>query len=349
MWLKITVPALVTESCKHLTLKGLQIMTLKLDEMRLLNYIMGGVSILQPATRGLLKYFFVWWLCLYFFWHTLNAVCWDFSSCIPFLFELCEMDIQVNLALNIKWQIYGSLEKMLQTSRMRWAHLDLMERNKRAARAVSTRLKDLFNINEHVHLQIHFFFFKYSDEFVWSWTRRSFVFLSHSGGGVAQIPDQLAKLIPSCRPQEPGCLLRPRQPSAGARPRFLKSLHQRWTHQFTHFLFSPALATQSAWSSVLFPRCVETLESSWIWACSRCLLASRPSRSCLAIPLSTSRVSRPRRSTHSHCIFCRWQGDVDGMTLIPHRDWRDYFPVPRQSEQWPNTTLRNIHFIKIPW
>lgn len=108
-------------------------MTLKLDEMILLNYIMGGVSILQPATRGLLKYFFVWWLCLYFFWHTLNAVCWDFSSCIPFLFELCEMDIQVNLALNIKWQIYGSLEKMLQTSRMRWAHLDLMERNKRAA------------------------------------------------------------------------------------------------------------------------------------------------------------------------------------------------------------------------
>lgn len=213
----------------------------------------------------------------------------------------------------------------------------------------STRLKDLFNINEHVDLQIHFFFFKYSDEFVWSWTPRSFVFLSHSAGGVAQLPDQLAKLIPSCRPQEPGCLLRPRQPSAGACPRFLKSLHQRWTHQFTHFLFSPALATQSAWSSVLFPRCVETLESSWIWACSRCLLASRPSRSCLAIPLSTSRVSRPRRSAHSHCIFCRWQGDIDGMTLIPHRDWRDYFPIPRQSEEWPNTTLRHIHFIKIPW
>lgn len=265
-------------------------MTLKLDEMRLLNYIMCWRVYTAASHQGAFFYFLLFFNLLNIFvficFLTHTAVCWDFSSCIPFLFELCEMDIQINLALNIKWLIYGSLEKMLQTSRMRWAHLDLMERNKRAALRGSfffpTCLTDLFNINEHVHLQIHFFFFKYSNEFVWSWTRRSFVFLSHSGGGVAQLPDRLAKLIPSCRPQEPGCSLRPRQPSAGARRRFLKSRHQRWTHQFTHFLFSPALASQSAWSSVLFPRCVETLESSWTWACSRCLLgqSSQPVLSC---------------------------------------------------------------------
>lgn len=63
------------------------------------------------------------------------------------------------------------------------------------------------------------------------------MFLRHSGGRVAQLLVQLAKLIPSCWPQEPGCSLRAHQPSVGAH-RFLKSPHQRWTHRFTHFLFA---------------------------------------------------------------------------------------------------------------
>lgn len=154
-----------------------------------------------------------------------------------------------------------------------------------------------------------FSFFKYSDEFVWSWTQRSFVFLSHSGGRVAQLLVQLAKLIPSCCPQEPSCSLRPHQPSAGAY-QFLKSPHQRWTHNFTHFLFGHPF--------------VERLESIWTWACLFYLLASCPSWFCLAIPPPTSRVSRRIWSACSHYTL---QVLVSNREILIARDYKDYFPI----------------------
>lgn len=93
----------MTESCKYLTLKGLQIMTFKLDEMRLLNYIMGWRVYTAASHQGFFFYFyFYFYIFVFICFLTHTAVCWDFSSCIPFLFELCEMDIQINLALNIK-------------------------------------------------------------------------------------------------------------------------------------------------------------------------------------------------------------------------------------------------------
>lgn len=233
-------PSLSSSGWKSLTLKCWQHIVLKLDERRSLKSVMRAVFLPQSATRGLFTFFLFGSV----FFDTLNAVCLDYASCVPFSVWTL-LDGHLNYS-HIEHQIRDFQRSgKLQTSRMRTAHLNLIKRKEKKRKKCCTSmiyffqtcLKDFFLtfMNSFISKSIFSCLNILMDVFEVG-PQRLFVFLSHWGGRVAQLLVQLAKLIPSCHPQEPHCSLRPHQPSAGAHW-FLKSPRQRWTHRFTHFLF----------------------------------------------------------------------------------------------------------------